>query len=101
MDSWRCGRSERPHHAVEETVEGAVEVVAAAGVDGGGLDDRAARSDEPVEALAQRQLAIAPAAAPPAHTAAIASSALRIAPRSSCGSSARRRASSTAKRAAR
>lgn len=42
---------------VEELVQGTLGVVAEAGVDRRDLDDRAARGDEPVKALAQGELA--------------------------------------------
>src|SRR6185369_3206706 len=45
------------HRLAEELVEGALRVVAEAGVNGGDLDDGAARGDQPVEALAEGELA--------------------------------------------
>jgi hypothetical protein len=80
-------------------LEHALEIVATAGVHCRGLDDRAARRDQPVEARAG-SLPIARGALPRAHRGDAASAA-RIALRSICGSSARSRASSTSKRAAR
>ena len=50
-------RLSRINHRRDEVVEGGGGIIATTGVDGGGLDDGAARGDEPVKTLALRKQA--------------------------------------------
>ena len=89
------------HHRVEQMFEHGGWVVAQAGVHGRGLDDRAARRDQPVEALALGSCPIGPAASPPAQISGIVARCARIVARSTAGSSASTRCSSSSMRASR
>src|SRR5436305_671435 len=56
---YRAGRN--ADRLPEQFLQGPLRILAEAGVDGGDLDDRAARGDQPVEALAQREPGDGPA----------------------------------------
>ena len=93
----------RPHHARDQMLQRARRIVAPAGVHRRGLDDRAARRDQPVEALARasRRPIGAGRRAAGADRAGSPRAPRAIDVRSSAGSSASRRASSSSMRASR